>query len=342
MRRTHSHTSALALATLAAFGAAQATENQSVRALLGAPGQEMSSPQLPGLYGQIWVQAYSASKFRDSSGQDQTTPIAITGLPAGSVSAVRSGQIDAVAIVPRFTWVSESHLGDGRLGVSVTLPVVDLDVQTKLTGRYASGVPASVQTLVNGQLGAAGPARSGSVTGLGDMEVGPFVDFQDDESRLVLLAALVAPTGDYKSTRAVNTGSGNFWTFRPGFLYGRAFDNGFEFGARVTYSFNGENSDTQYRSGQYLHADWSAMYRFNDQWRFGLQGYVLKQTTDDKASGVVVGDGNKAQILAAGPSVGYQSNSGVWAAEFKLLPEFSVRNRPEGTTGWMRLMLRLD
>ena len=335
-------TGALTLAILAAVGPVQATENQSVRALLGAPGQEMSSPQLPGIYGQLWVQEYSASKFRDSSGKDQTTPISITGLPAGSVSAVRSGKIDAVAIVPRLTWVSESRLGEGRLGVSATLPIVDLDVQTKLTGQFASYVPAAVQTAVNTQLGAAGPARSGSVTGLGDMEIAPFVDFQDDESRLVLLAALVAPTGDYKSTRAVNTGSGKFWTFRPGFLYGIAFDNGLELGTRVTYSINGENTDTKYRSGQYVHVDFSAMYRLNDQWRFGLQGYALKQTTDDKQSGAVVGDGNKAQILAAGPAVGYQSPNGSWAAELKVLPEFSVRNRPEGTTGWMRLMLRMD
>jgi len=56
----------------------------------------------------------------------------------------------------------------------------------------------------------------------------------------------------------------------------------------------------------------------------------------------VAADGNKAQIFALGPTVGYQSDSGNWAAEFKLLPEFKVRNRPEGTTGWLRLMFRID
>jgi hypothetical protein len=333
--------SAMTLAILGVVGAAQATENQSVRALLGAPGQEMTTPQLPGWYGQVWTQEYSASKFRDSNGDDQVTPVPIQGLPAGAVSAKRGGKIEALAVVPRLTYLSEHRLGEGKLGISATLPIVDLDVMTKLTGVYAPGVPGPVKAAVNSKLGTAGAALSGATTGLGDMEIAPFIDFQDDESRLVLLAALVAPTGDYRAERAVNTGSGKFWTFRPGFLYGRAFDNGLEFGTRVTYSINTENSKTNVKSGQYVHGDFSLMYRLSDLWRLGVQGYALKQLTKDEGPGVAE-DGNKAQIFAAGPALGYQSESGQWAAEMKVLPEFKVRNRPEGTTAWARLMIRLD
>lgn len=328
--------SALTLAIMAAFfGPAQATENQSVRALLGAPGQEMTTPQLPGWYGQVWGQSYTATTFRDSAGNDQSASV------GNGVTAVRGGKISAVALVPRVTYVSETMLGDGRLGISATLPIVNLDVNTTLTGVFPAGFPAAMATAVQAGLNAKAATSSGTVTGLADMEIAPFIDFQDDESRLVLLAAVVAPTGDYKASRAVNTGAGKFWTFRPGFLYGRAWENGWEFGTRVTYSFNTENSDTQVRSGQYLHADASVMYRLNDLWRVGLNGYVLKQTTKDKGPNVAA-DGNKAQILAVGPSVGYTSESGVWAADLKVLPEFKVRNRPEGTVGWVRLMMRLD
>jgi hypothetical protein len=327
--------SLLTLSLLAASLPAGATENQSVRALLGAPGQEMTTPQLPGLYGQVWTQSYHAGKFLAEDGKAQSTAL------GNGVSAVRGGSIDAIAVVPRLTWVSDARLGEGRLGISATLPLVRLDVQTRLDGVFPAGFPSGAADAIRAQLAAASAAKSGTVTGLGDMEIAPFVDFQDDESRLVLLAAVVAPTGDYQASRAVNTGSGNFWTFRPGFLYGRAFENGLEFGTRVTYSFNSPNRDTQVRSGQYLHADASLLYRLNDQWRVGLGGYALKQTTNDEGPGVAA-DGNKAQIFALGPTVGYQSDSGNWAAEFKLLPEFKVRNRPEGTTGWLRLMFRID
>lgn len=324
--------------TLIAFASplvVQATENQSLRALLGAPGQEMTTPQLPGLYGQLWTQSYSASRFLDSSGGTQTTAL------GNGVSARREGSIDAIALVPRLTWVSDARWGEGRLGVSATLPLIQLKVDTNLVGVFPAGFPSSAASVVNAQLAAMSAAKSGTVTGLGDMEIAPFVDFQDDESRLVLIGALVAPTGKYDAAKALNTGSGDFWTVRPGLLYGRAFDNGWEFGTRITYSFNTVNQDTRVRSGQYLHADWSALYRLNDQWRVGLNGYVLKQTTKDTGPGVAA-DGNKAQILAMGPTVGYQSDSGTWAAELKLLPEFEVRNRPKGLTAWARLMFRLD
>jgi len=36
------------------------------------------------------------------------------------------------------------------------------------------------------------------------------------------------------------------------------------------------------------------------------------------------------------------SEDGVWSADVKVLKEFGVRNRPQGTTTWVRLNLRLD
>lgn len=317
------------------LSAALATENQSLRALVGAPGQEMSMPQNPGWYGQVWYQHYDADKFRDKDGKDQAMDL------GSGVSAVRGGTVQGRVVVPRLTYLTEHYLGDGRLGISVTMPLIDLSVHTTLTGRFPAGFPSPVADAIQQQLNLMAPAYSGHVSAQGDTEIAPFVDFQEDESRLVLLAALVAPTGNYDPNRAVNAGSGRFWTLRPGFLYGRAWENGMEFGTRVTYSINGENSATDVKSGQYLHADMALMYRVNDQLRLGLHGYAVRQFTKDKGPNVAA-DGNKAQVYALGPAVGYQSQDGEFAAEFKVLPEFHVRNRPEGMTSWLRLMFRLD
>ncbi len=49
-----------------------------------------------------------------------------------------------------------------------------------------------------------------------------------------------------------------------------------------------ENHDTDYRSGQIFHFDYSASYRVTDNLRLGLNGYYLKQTTDDKQNGETV------------------------------------------------------
>jgi hypothetical protein len=316
----------LASALMAAFAApAFATENGQVRALLGAPSFELVTPQFPGLYGQVWYQHYEADKVRDNNGDEVTRS-------AGGVPIKVKANVRADVIVPRLTYVTEQLIADGRLGFGAALPIVSLRNHVSLS----SAVPALQPTL-----DAQSQSLSGEQSGLGDMEVSSFIDWQHDEYRVITGLALGVPTGDYEAGRAANPGAGNFWTVRPLIVASRVFENGLEFGTRATYSFNTTNRDTEVRSGQYLHADWTAMYRVTDMWRVGLQGYVLKQTTDDRGPGVA-SDGNRAQALAAGPMVAYTSESGTWAVDFKVMQEFEVRNRTEGQIGWLRLNFRLD
>ena len=71
---------------------------------------------------------------------------------------------------------------------------------------------------------------------------------------------------------------------------------------RWTYSVNTRNKDTDYHSGQYLHADFNAGLPLAAGWKLGLQGYYLHQTTDDERNGARVGsDGNRARVLALLP-----------------------------------------
>lgn len=315
----------LASALAAACSPAFATEKGQVRALLGAPSFEMATPQFPGLYGQLWYQHYQADKVMDDAGNEATRD-------AGGVPVKVKAKVRADVLVPRVTYVTEQIINDGRLGFSVALPVISQRTSVTLS----SDVPALAPTLA-----AASAAQSGEQSGLGDAEISAFLDWQQDESRIVAGLALGVPTGDYDKNRAVNPGAGDFWTMRPLVVASRVWENGFEIGGRATYSINSINRETDVRSGQYLHADWAAMYRANDLWRFGVQGYVLKQTTNDHGPGVEA-HGNKVQALSAGPLVAYTSESGTWAVDMKVMQEFAVRNRPEGQLGWLRLNLRLD
>ena len=81
--------------------------------------------------------------------------------------------------------------------------------------------------------------------------------------------------------------------------------------------------------------------RLSDQWRLGVGGYALQQFTDDRGPNVAA-DGNRARVFALGPTVGWTSLDGRWAMEAKYLPEFGARNRPQGQTAWLRLMMRVD
>ncbi|MCW7541651.1 transporter [Aquabacterium sp. A7-Y] len=291
---------------------ALATENGQVRALLGGPGQELTSPQFPGWYGQVWLQHYRATKVRDNDGNSNVATL------DGQQLRVRP-KIEATVVVPRLTYISELRYLEGRVGASVSLPIVHQRNEVSFPGGTVSD----------------------SKSGIGDTEMAAFLDWQTDDYRLVTSLGLVAPTGDYDEDRAVNPGAGNFWTVRPGVVASYVWENGFEVGSRTTYSFNTRNRDTDVRSGQYLHSDVSGLYRLNDTTRLGLQGFVLRQTTDDSGPDVA-SHGNKVQSLGLGPLVGYTSEDGRWAVEFKVLREFSVRNRPEGTISYLRLQMRLD
>ncbi len=329
---------AAALALLAS-APAWATENSQVRALLGAPSYELSTPQFPGWYGQVWLQHYEATKLRDNDGNEPSSTLPVPGL--GNLPVSVRGAVRADVLVPRVTYVTEKIIADGHLGFSATLPMVHQTTHVSLSTTLPPGVPAAVAGAINGGLAAQSAAMSGSHTGLADPELAAFVDWQQDESRVVAGFAFNPPVGDYDKTRAVNTGAGKFWTFKPLLVASRVWENGLSVGLRATYSFNTRNTATDVRSGQYLHADWVGTYRLNDKWQVGLQGYVLKQFTAD-SGGSAAANGNKVQALSAGPVVAYTSESGNWALDVKAMQEFSVRNRPEGIVTWVRVNFRLD
>jgi hypothetical protein len=334
---------ALASAMLAAAPAC-ATENSQVRALLGAPSYELTTPQFPGVYGAIWVQHYTADKLRDEKGDNALAPSSFvpTGLPASLPATVQQTfKLSADVVVPRITYISEQIVADGRLGFSASMPMVRQRTEVGGTVSFTPGTPQIAIDAVTASLAAQAAENSGEESGLADTELTAFVDWAQDESRVVAGLAVVAPTGDYEAGRAVNIGAGKFWTLRPLIVASRVWENGLELGLRATYSFNTKNKDTDVTSGQYLHADWAAMYRATDSWRLGVQGYALTQTTKDKGPDVAE-HGNKVRTFAAGPVVGYLAESGTWGIDFKVMQEFEVRNRPEGQVYWLRLNVRLD
>lgn len=328
---------AVAAATIAAAGAAHATENSQVRALLGAPSYEISTPQFPGLYAQFWAQHYEADKLRDADGHTPVRALVVPGV--GTLPLAVNGSVKADVFVPRLTWVTEQIVMDGRLGFSAAFPMVRQTNDFVLTTVIPAAVPAAAAAQINAQLAGAGAALSGTRSGLADPELAAYLDWQQDESRVALGVAFNPPLGAYDASRAVNPGAGKFWTFKPLLVASRVWENGVAVGLRATYSFNTRNDDTGVRSGQYLHADWSGTYQLNDQWKVGVQGYVLKQFTADQGG---TAGANKVQALSAGPLVAYLSESGDWGVDVKVMKEFSVRNRPEGTVTWLRLNYRLN
>ncbi|WP_417697452.1 SphA family protein [Pseudomonas sp.] len=228
-------------------------------------------------------------------------------------------EIESTAVVPRIDYLSPLRVAGGRLGIYVGQPWIKQEI--------------SVFGLQDTR------------EGMGDTTISPIV-LWDMGKNLTLAAALeiTVPTGEYSTDRLANT-STNFYTYKPLFSFTWLPTENTEVSMKTTYSFNRENKDTDYRSGQIFHFDYSASYRLTDNVMLGLNGYYLKQTTDDKQygrtvqfAGQDVDDGVRGQVFAIGPAL-HLTFLKYASAEIRWAKEFNVENRPEGEMLWAKISI---
>ncbi|WP_408981212.1 transporter [Pseudomonas sp. B21-028] len=231
-------------------------------------------------------------------------------------------EIESTAVIPRIDYLSPLRFAGGRLGIYVAQPWIKQEVA--LFG------------------------MSDTREGMGDTTISPIV-LWDMGKNLTLAAAveITVPTGEYSSDRLANT-SNNFYTYKPLFSFTWLPTENTEVSMKTTYSFNQKNKDTDYRSGQIFHFDYSASYRLTDNLRVGFNGYYLKQTTDDKQfghtvqfAGQDVNDGVRGQVFAIGPAL-HLTFLKYASAEVRWAKEFDVENRPEGEMLWAKLSIPFE
>lgn len=230
-------------------------------------------------------------------------------------AAIPGFKVTANVLVGRLVHMTGTTVLGGQLGYYGVLPLVDLKVN-------AAGM-------------------SDSRTGAGDIEAAPLLAWHGPQWHTAAALALVLPTGSYDKTRMANPGN-NITTLRPVFVASYLTEDGLDLSTKISYSINGKNSDTNYKSGQYLHADFNAGLRVAPEWQVGLQGYLIRQTTDDKQGGVKVGsDGNRTRVFAFGPAVRWQTSPTAPSVEVRWLKETGARNHTEGNALWLKAVWAL-
>lgn len=228
-------------------------------------------------------------------------------------SAIPDFHLSVEAVAARLFYQSNLELAGGRVGFFA------IGSGARIASRDASS--------------------SHSVVAMGDMTLGSTLGWQRGDWHTLAAFDLVVPTGSYDVHRALNAGN-NYYSFRPIFAVSYLPASGWELSAKVTYTFNFRNNETDYRSGQLFHFDYSASYAVTPALRVGLNGYVLKQTTDDRQYGAPVnGDGNRARVVSVGPAARYQFKHAF--LEVKVLKEFTARNHSEGESVWAKVVVPL-
>jgi hypothetical protein len=172
-------------------------------------------------------------------------------------------------------------------------------------------------------------------TGLGDIIVDPFIlGWHSKNVHVTTGLDIYVPVGSYDEDDLANTGR-NYWTFEPVAAVTYLGDNGIELDGKFMYDFNLENPDTDYKSGQEFHFDYTAGYHVDKSLALGVGGYYYYQTTGDSGDGAVFGD-FKGRVMAIGPQAMYNYKN--MAFTLKWQKEFEARNRPEGNNFWGKFM----
>lgn len=234
-------------------------------------------PAGPGWYFTDYLQYYSSDRFTDQDGRKISLPD-----PALNVWV---NLLQVLYLADRELW------GGAKWGVDVILPLVCLDLDYDFPGPF--------------------PSDNGS--GVGDLLIGPCLQWDPlmGENGPVLINRvefqLIFPTGKYDADHELNPGS-NFFSFNPYWSTTWFFAPRWSFSARLHYLWNDKNDDPvsssgaseDTRAGQAFHANlalaWEAI---PGKLRAGVNGYCLKQFTDDEADGEDVAD-SREKILGIG------------------------------------------
>ncbi|NWF52080.1 MAG: transporter [Nitrospirae bacterium] len=235
--------------------------------------------------------------------------------------------LDVIVNVFRFIHITKHKILGGYWGMHMFIPVVYQEVS----------------------VGSPGGILSDTQTGVGDIIVDPIIlSWHSKNFHFATGVDIYIPTGRYDAGRGSNefdiaNTSRNYWTFEPIVAFTYQSDFGLEVSSKFMYDINTNNPDTDYRSGQEFHFDYTLGYKINN-WRIGVGGYYYKQITDDKLNGKVVEfpkplgfpDGFKGQAIAVGPQLKYDYKNMSFILKYHR--EFEIENRPEGDNFWFKFV----
>jgi hypothetical protein len=259
----------------------------------------------PGYYFINYFLFYHADKFNNKHGDNVD----------------KDFDLDVIANTFRFIYITKQQIFGGYWGVHIFVPIVYQDVTATTPG----GV------------------KSDSKAGLGDIIVDPFIlSWHTKNWHFATGVDIYMPTGSYDKDDMANT-SRNYWTFEPIVAFTYMSDFGLEVSSKFMYDFNTNNPDTDYRSGQEFHFDYTVGYKI-DNWKVGVGGYYYKQVTNDEINGEKVtfpaslgfSDGFKGQTIAVGPQLKYDYKN--MSFILKYLFETAVENRPQGNDLWFKFV----
>jgi hypothetical protein len=308
---------ALAMASLAGPNSARAAEGATSTYLLGFRGPMAGFTPPPGFYFENDTYFYEG---KIGGGRN----LATGGLVVTNVK--QSTWLDLAMPI----WVTPVQVLGGNLAFSATVPFG----RPKLDANLVLDLPR-LNRIVAIPL-------SDAELNFGDVYATSFVGWHSGNFHWQLGATAMIPTGTYQDGQLSNVSLN-----RPAAdLFGTVTwldpTIGIDLSAAMGVTFNGKNSDTDYKTGTEFHLEWAAMKFFSKEFAAGLVGYYYDQLSGDSGTGARLGP-FKGRVLALGGAASWTFPVGAIpvTTRLKVYREFETENRFEGTTGFISIVLPL-
>jgi hypothetical protein len=235
-----------------------------------------------------------------------------TTVSFGGITINPGAAVDAFAAATNILYVPQRKVLGGHLGLAVTLPVGHLDIEATLGGPF-------------------GLSRSTDGWGFGDVTSRAQLGWQHGELSHLVYVQAVAPTGRWQRGFSPIIG-----LHRPGIDTGWAFTwtdrtKKLQLNGSTGVTFNFENTETDYKSGDEFHFEWAVGLEFAPGLLIGVVGYDYRQISDDSGAGARIGP-FRGRVDAVGPGLTYTTLFGQtpFILNVRHYHEFNVHNRWEG------------
>lgn len=293
-------------------GQSFAAEQAKGTYLLGSGGPQAGMmPPVAGVFLTDFIYVYSGSA-------DANLEIPIGGNLVADIDA------DIVIGAPLAMWVPETTVLGGRLGILGVLPIGSVGVDVGVVVLGPGGLP----------VGNAGVSQSR--VSVGDPQAGALIGWNSGNFHWNAGFMANIPIGDYEKGRLDNLAFNRWSVDLNGGITWLDPAMGLELSTKLGVTFNGENSATDYKTGEEFHIEFAALQHFSQEIQFGLAGYHYQQISGDSGSGAVAGE-FKGRVTAFGPHLGVNFLIGQLpvSASGRFYVEFDTKNRLEGTGGYI-------
>lgn len=232
---------------------------------------------------------------------------------------------DANILINQLDYKFKEIESGGSFGVGAILPIINLSSAVGNSGP--------------------GPSLKDNKTKPGDLTLYSYFQFPMTmiegvpifSHRLALDVSL--PTGGYDKKIDINQSS-NMATVIPNWAFTLFLSERLEVSGRVSYMYNFENSSPNgsapldfkgenvdnIQAGQAAWLNFASSYKLTPEFYIGINGYYLKQLTDDKVNGQNF-SGSKEQVFAIGPGAFWMAQNRERSVWLNVYHESKVENR---------------